>query len=123
MFLALQRDLKAGIKHICDHIGALWRCQKGVKGLLMSRRIWPTMFIHTVASAESESASQPRKRKGLLSLWGINTIWWLQITGAQSMPREDHRRLYGTPKQEYFGVMSDTVGKIFSIIQQPILRA
>lgn len=123
-FLALRRDLAAGIKHTCDHIGALWHCQKGVKGLLVSRGIWPTLFIRTVASAESESASQPGKRKGLFSLGDINAIWWLKITGAQSMLREALGRLSGTPKQEYFGVMNDTVGRMrFSVIQQPLLRA
>lgn len=86
-----------GITHTCNLINALWHCQKGVKGLLVSRRIWPIMFIHAVASAESQSLPHSQE-KALFSLGDINTIWWLQSTGAQSVLREDHRGLFGTQR-------------------------
>lgn len=95
--MALQWELNVGITHTCNLINALWHCQKGVKGLLVSRRIWPIMFIHAVASAESQSLPHSQE-KGLFSLGDINTIWWLQSTGAQSVLREDHRGLFGTQR-------------------------
>lgn len=70
MSLALQKYLKAGIKHTCNHIRALWRCQKGAKGLLASRWIWPTVFIHTVASAESQRLPHSQEKEGLVFIRG-----------------------------------------------------
>lgn len=70
MPLALQKYLKVGIKHMCNHIRALWHRQKGATGLLVSRRIWPTVFIHTVASAESQHLPHRQEKEGLVFIRG-----------------------------------------------------
>lgn len=70
MSLAPQKYLKVGIKHTCDHHRALWHRQKGTKGLLVSRQIWPTVFIHTVASAESQCLPHSQEKEGLVFIRG-----------------------------------------------------
>lgn len=70
MSLAPQKYLRVGIKHTCDHRRALWHRQKGTKGLLVSRQIWPTVFIHTVASAESQCLPHSQEKEGLVFIRG-----------------------------------------------------
>jgi len=70
MSMALQKYLKMGVRHICNHTGALWHHQKGAKGLLVSRRLWPTVFIHTIASAESQCLPRGQEKEGLVLIRG-----------------------------------------------------
>ena len=70
MSLTPQKYLEVDKKHTCNHIRAIWHCQKGAKGLLVSRQIWPTVFIHTVASAESQCLPHSQEKEGLVFIRG-----------------------------------------------------
>lgn len=107
-----------GITHTCNLINALWHCQKGVKGLLVSRRIWPIVFIHAVASAESQSLPHSQEKEGLVFIRGHQYYLVVAEHRSTECAEGGSQRAFWNSKEQYFSVMSDTAGKmIFSIIQ------
>lgn len=83
----------------------------------MSRTIWPIVFIHAVASAESQSLLHSQEKEGLVYIRGYQYYLVVAEHRSAECAEGGSRRAFWNSKQQYFSVISDTAGKIFSIIQ------